>query len=158
MPPAVDDARDLLIKLGRCRESWWIEERLVKELEGRAPVAGMSGHEWQGLILMLRIQEARRAIDMAIYQAERYLVGERLPACEWEARLLDLEQARQGLEGLRCAAKECLDERYAGDALEEWFELVFDSYANMVARLVLQIEGKKDRATFHFSKQPGGES
>jgi len=153
--PAVEDARELFLKLGRCRESWWIEERLVKEMEARAPVAAMSDHEWEVLILMLRIQEVRRAIDMAIYQAERYLTGERLPACEWEARLLDLELARKRLENLRGPARDCLDERYAGDALEEWFELVFDSYANAVARLVCEITGKKDRATFYFSKQPG---
>ncbi len=158
IPPAMEDARDLLITLGRCRESWWVEERLVKQLEGRAPIAGMSDHEWQVLILMLRIQEARRAIDMAVYQAERYLVGDRLTACEWEARLLDLEVAKKGLERLRCAARGCLDGRYAGEALEEWFELVFDSYVNMVARLAFEIEGKKARATLSFAKQPGSES
>ncbi len=152
-----DTFRDLFLRIGRCRENWWIERELLLELERQFPPATLTQSHWHTLILMLRIQAARRAIDMASYQAERYLCGDRLPASEWEQRLAELQIARQQLADLRGSVCIHLEALYFGTGLDEWLSEVFDSYLEAADALTEKIVKKRNRAAVRFlSRRPGG--
>lgn len=150
-----DGMRNLYMRLGRCRESWWIEKDLIAEIEALLPSSGRSRPTWEILIRMLRIQEAQRGIDLATYQAERYLCGVRLPASEWDQRLLDLRSASAKLAELREETRVFLERRYFGQALEEWLSEVFDTPLEAVEILAGKIAQKKQRAITRFAHAPG---
>lgn len=147
------ELRDLFLRLGRCRENWWIEPDLIAELEARLLSVGSSRPTWELLIRMLRIQAARREIDLATYQGERYLCGDRLPATEWDRRLEELQTACGKLAKLRDETRSCLEKRYFGEALEEWLAEVFDAYLDAADTLADKIILKRKRVAVRFSSR-----
>lgn len=179
---AASGLRNLFLRLGRCRESWWIEPDLIRELESSpadgtttdtpltdrkhpqklpspqkdgspgVPPAALPDPVMRGLLLtMLRIQSARRQLDLATYNSERFLCGDRMPAAGWEPRTAALEAARQNLSALRTSTHTHLKQRHHGEALEEWLELVFDTPLESASSLLQKIAHKKQRATTRFA-------
>ena len=207
-PTAASGLHNLFLRLGRCRESWWIEPDLIHELES-SPAVGtaadtprkegkrlqkLPSHQKDGsagvppaflatsgqdsrttlgdnhrpcalqetaalpdpivrglLLTMLRIQAARRQLDLATYNSERFLCGDRMPAPAWEPRAAAIEAACQNLSALRAPTRAHLEQRHFGQALEEWLELVFDTPLESATALLQKIANKKQRATTRFA-------
>ncbi len=138
------------LRLGRCREGWRIEPELLAELE-QLPADGLDAAPRELLAAVLQTKAARWRVDMATYQASRYLCGDRLPAVEWEARLADLRAAREGLAAQRATVEAVLAPRHRPAALAEWLELVFDLPLEEVDALCERITHKRERTAARFS-------
>ncbi len=154
-PCGPDEMRDLFLRLGRCRESWGIESDLIAEAQRKLTASDSPPILRDLLIQMLRVQAARRALDLATYQAERYLCGNRLPAGEWDRRLAALKSAADALEALRPPTRALVETRCHGEAVKEWLALVFDDPAESTAALTEKIITKQKIAAARFAALPG---
>ncbi len=122
---AQDRLERLFTAIGRCREGWGIESRLLAEMEELEPQVESHREQWKTIRLMLEVQQTVKRVE-ALEELGRCYGGiGRLPAAGWQPQEDELCAVEATLRKLEEKVRDHLQKRYYGAALEEWFYKVF---------------------------------
>jgi hypothetical protein len=118
---------DRIIKtIGRCRADWRLEKQVIEEMQELAPQLTAHRHEWESMILMLRVLELHRRAAAAIDEVDFFHANYRPVDSEWQRRLDDQAAILKELASMRREVRAHFGQRYHGDAFEEWVRDLFD--------------------------------
>ena len=148
--PEVPEIDALLYKIGKCRESWTIEDELLQEME--TYVVMEHAHEWRSLLLLVKLWKVHKTIERVNEQVGCYAGLGRRPESAWKKELNAIALARTQLAELRDELKEHLKKQYWGQALEEWFYKVFTLPGVTLDRLEATIE----ESVFQYHQRQAG--
>ncbi|HWL52912.1 MAG TPA: family 20 glycosylhydrolase [Chthoniobacteraceae bacterium] len=132
---AEEELERLFHLIGRCREGWNLEARVLEEMDRLSPRLGSHHFEWATIRLMLEIQRTTRSLEELEELGRCYGGIGRLPGVAWEGRKSELDAIGEALRPLEAQARTHLGQRYHGAALEEWFYRVFTTLCERIARL-----------------------
>jgi len=143
--------RRIVAQLGRCREDWAIESRLIEEMNRLRPRVKAHLHEWDSLILMARALELRRRIDHALLEVDYFHASCRPVGAEWQRRINDQVALIKQITALRKEVRAHFGRRYHGDAFEEWLRDLFDLHEARLKEAGRICREKKARATQRYA-------
>lgn len=143
--PEVDRVDDLIFKIGKCREDWSIEKSLVQEMTKYQ--VQEHAYEWRTILLMLEVLLIHKEITRRDEQVGCYAGLGRANEIVWRKQRELVGNLRKPLLDLQLKLREHLEQRYHGQALEEWFYKVFSIPLETLNRLESVIE--KSVAMFH---------
>ena len=124
IPPATVDR--LITQIGRCRTDWRIEPSVIKEMTARRPKLRAHRHEWDSLLLMVKVLAWYRRADYALLEVEFFHANNRPVDSEWQRRIDDQAGILRDMAALRREVRAHFGKRYQGDAFNEWCHDLFD--------------------------------
>jgi hypothetical protein len=112
---------DLLIRsLGRTREDWRLENKLIKQMQGLLPKVKTHRHEWQSLLLMTQVLQLQRKAELVILEADFIYSNDRTLTHEWQRRIDEQKAVTLEIAAMRKKVMAHFSKRYHGEALNEW--------------------------------------
>lgn len=149
----LDVQRSLFFQIGKCRENWRIESRLIQEMEQLSTQVHTHAYEWNTLILMLRILHCSKSIEETLHLVvECYGGMGRMPVSGWTQDRETLLLLKQQLNDLQKEAHEHLSQRYRGRAVNEWFGFTFDRQFTLIDQGIAEVDRSMEAAKRLFQR------
>lgn len=112
--------------IGRCRDDWRIEKRVIAEMNALLPKIKTHQHEWKSILLMLETLASHREMYAAVDEVEFFHANNRPVDSEWQRRIDDQARLLKVIAAKRKEIKAHFGKRYHGDSFEEWVRDLFD--------------------------------
>jgi len=147
-----DQQERIFLSIGRCREDWRVEGRLIAEMESLSAQVVTHRYEWRTLILMLKILDWSKSVEDTLHLVDCYGGLGRMMPTGWERDREKLVQLQARAATLQAESEVHLDIRYQGRSLREWYLLTFDQLSERITTGLARIDESIHRAHILLSR------